>query len=67
MELIIPKTSKKKEETKKLVVPKGNIYTVQNGESFYTISRKFNVGYETLTELNAEIKPENLQIGGSVW
>jgi len=66
MELIIPKVSKKKEETKKVVVPKGNSYTVQNGESFYTISRKFNVGYETLTELNAEIKPENLQIGAII-
>lgn len=61
-ELLIPKSSKKKVETKK-VLPKGNSYTVQNGESFYTISRKFNVGYETLTELNPEIKPENLQIG----
>jgi LysM repeat protein len=64
MELIIPKVSKKKEETKKVVVPKGNSYTVQNGESFYTISRKFNVGYETLTELNAEIKPINKYI---IW
>lgn len=61
-ELLIPKSSKKKVEAKK-ITPKGNVYTVQNGESFYTISRKFNVGYETLTELNPEIKPENLQIG----
>lgn len=60
--LLIPKSSKKKVEAKK-ITPNGNSYTVQNGESFYTISRKFNVGYETLTELNPEIKPENLQIG----
>lgn len=61
-ELILPKSSKKKDEPKK-VIPKGTTYKVQNGESFYTISRKFNVGYETLTDLNPEIKPENLQIG----
>lgn len=62
MVLTIPKVAIKKEEPKRKT-PTGNIYTVQNGESFYTISRKFNVGYETLTELNSDIKPENLQIG----
>lgn len=63
--LTIPKSAKKKVEPPKKVL-KGNTYTVQNGESFYTISRKFNVGYETLTELNTDIKPENLQIGETI-
>lgn len=63
--LTIPKSAKKKVEPPKKVL-KGNTYIVQNGESFYTISRKFNVGYETLTELNTDIKPENLQIGETI-
>lgn len=63
--LTIPKSAKKKVEPPKKVL-KGNTYTVQNGESFYTISRKFNVGYETLTGLNIDIKPENLQIGETI-
>ena len=63
--LTIPKSAKKKVDPPKKIL-KGNTYTVQNGESFYTISRKFNVGYETLTELNTDIKPENLQIGETI-
>lgn len=65
-ELIIPKPSKKPETPQKKALKGANVYTVQNGESFYTISRKFNVGYETLTEANPDIKPENLQIGTTI-
>ncbi|MFT8318732.1 MAG: glycosyl hydrolase family 18 protein [Sporolactobacillus sp.] len=40
-----------------------NIYTVQSGDSFWTISRAAHVPLNALLEANPSVRPENLQPG----
>jgi len=41
----------------------GTPYTVQRGDSFYLISRRFNIALADLLAANAEITPEKLAVG----
>jgi len=43
--------------------PEGNFYTIQPGDTLYSLARFFNVSLDDLLEANPGIDPENLQIG----
>ena len=38
-------------------------YTVQAGDTFFTIARRFNVSLDALLAANPDVNPDNLQIG----
>ena len=38
-------------------------YTIQAGDTFYTIARRFNVSLDALLAANPNVNPDNLQIG----
>lgn len=42
---------------------KGKPYTVKPGDTFYRISRKFNVSLDDLVEINPSIDPDRLLVG----
>lgn len=44
----------------------GNTYTVQSGDSFYTIARKYNTSIAEIQQLNPELDPSNLSTGTAV-
>lgn len=41
-------------------------HTVAKGESFYTLGKKYNVGYKAIAEANPGINPNRLKIGDKV-
>jgi membrane-bound lytic murein transglycosylase D len=41
-------------------------HTVAKGESFYTIGKKYNVGYKSIAEANPTISPTRLRIGDKI-
>ncbi len=43
--------------------PGGNYYTVQAGDTFYSIARAFNVGLDALLAANPNVNPDTLYIG----
>lgn len=64
MVLSIPKTTKRKEEERKIKsVPKGSSHKVESGESLYTIARKYDTSIDKLREANPQLESDNLQLG----
>jgi LysM repeat protein len=41
-------------------------HTISKGESFYTLGKKYNVGYKAIAEANPSINPNRLKIGDKV-
>ncbi len=46
--------------------PSGVFWIVEEGDTFYLISRKLNIPLEKLLAANPGIDPENLQIGSKI-
>lgn len=46
--------------------PEGNSYTIQAGDTFYRIARRFNVSLDDLIEANPSIDPDRLLIGQTI-
>lgn len=44
-------------------VPSGKTYVVQDGDSFYSIARKFNTSISEIQKLNPNVDPQNLTSG----
>lgn len=44
-----------------------DVYEVQSGDSFYSISKNKNVPIEDLKIFNPEVSPEKLQVGGIIY
>ncbi|MCL6558349.1 MAG: LysM peptidoglycan-binding domain-containing protein [Firmicutes bacterium] len=43
--------------------PEGNYYTIQPGDTYFSLSRRFNVSVDDLREANPGVDPDNLQVG----
>lgn len=43
--------------------PSGKTYVVQDGDSFYSIARKFNTSISEIQKLNPNVDPQNLTSG----
>ena len=43
--------------------PNGITYTIQSGDTFYSIARRFNVSLDALLAANPGVNPDSLQIG----
>ena len=41
-------------------------HTIAKGESFYTLGKKYNVGYKAIAEANPSVNPNRLKIGDKV-
>jgi LysM repeat protein len=46
--------------------PGSEVYTIQPGDTFYQLARRFNTGISTLVELNPGINPNNLSVGQQI-
>ncbi|HHU48736.1 MAG: peptidoglycan DD-metalloendopeptidase family protein [Caldicoprobacterales bacterium] len=41
-------------------------YTIKEGDTFWSISKAFNIDYDELTQMNAGIDPDKLQLGQKI-
>ena len=43
--------------------PEGNPYTIQPGDTFFSIASRFNISVDDLIEANPGVDPNNLRVG----
>ena len=56
----------RKKRVQQLPCESGVYWIVEEGDSFYLISRKLNVPLEKLLKVNPGLDPKNLQIGSKI-